>query len=328
MRINRLGGDDHFDRILRENRVVQRAAPLGRTSVTNGHTEFNGNESILVNGSGKVTGWWIVTGWLKVVGTLLMEGFMSITGNVTATGIFNQNGPWNLAGTGGITGDVSSTGNWTQTGFYTISAGGKITVLGPLPMVIGTTSGGRPGIAFPGGVLSSSADRIVMEGGGSVGVIAASNFAGLYYDSGHNLATGSTGTVINGGLKVFGEKLFVMEHPLKDGFELRHGATESPVSGTEYWGEGRLDQNGAARVNLPDYFDALNKPAGRTVLVTGRGYALDWSDIDANHFTVTGVPGGRFSWLVKAERFGGDFVVEEIADQNWMGFGDSKNSVQ
>jgi hypothetical protein len=152
MRRNRLHSTDKFERVLKENRVVQRAAPLGRTSVTNGHTEFNGNESLIVNGSQKVNGWLIVTGTLRLIGSLLMEGFMTITGNVTATGVFNQNGPWNLAGTGGITGNVSSTGNWTQTGSYTVNGNGQIRFgnvkMGP------TAVGGVSGITAESGTLA------------------------------------------------------------------------------------------------------------------------------------------------------------------------------
>lgn len=70
------------------------------------------------------------------------------------------------------------------------------------------------------------------------------------------------------------------------------------------------------RVLLPDYFEQLAKPYGRAVMVTGRGFAPDWTDITGNYFTVTGKPGGRFSWLVKAARHGADFAVEtEVASE-------------
>jgi hypothetical protein len=124
------------------------------------------------------------------------------------------------------------------------------------------------------------------------------------------LQTNGSGTSINGGLQVYGTKNFVMEHPTKPGLELLHGATESPVSGIEYWGAGTVGAGGEGIIELPEYFEALAKPDGRVAFVTPRGSAVDWTDVIDGKVTVYGTPGTKYSWLVKAERFGGDFDVE------------------
>jgi len=118
---------------------------------------------------------------------------------------------------------------------------------------------------------------------------------------------------VQGSLGVTGSKNFIMDHPTKPGMLLVHGSTESPVSGVEYWGYGTVGANGEDVIVLPEYFEALAKPDNRTAFVTGRGEALDWSDIVDGTVTVYGNPGTKYSWLVKAERFGGDFEVEREA---------------
>lgn len=129
-----------------------------------------------------------------------------------------------------------------------------------------------------------------------------------------NVLVNNGGLSVSGSLSVGGSKQFVMEHPSKSGHLLRHAATESPVSGVEYWGEAVTGADGAAVVELPAYFEDLVKPAGRAVLVTPQGAPATWSGIEAGAFTVTAEPGTRFSWLVKGERIGADFPAEEVGN--------------
>lgn len=118
---------------------------------------------------------------------------------------------------------------------------------------------------------------------------------------------------VRGTLSVEGSKNFVMPHPNREGMELFHAATESAVSGVECWGTGTIPKSGEAIVRLPHYFEDLTKARNRATLVTSQGSPVTWSAISDNSFTVTGEPGAQFSWLVKAERFGGDFDVEAWA---------------
>ncbi|QGJ93469.1 minor tail protein [Arthrobacter phage Mufasa8] len=132
--------------------------------------------------------------------------------------------------------------------------------------------------------------------------------------------TSSTGPVlVIGGLTVSGTKNFVMDHPTKPGWSLKHASTESPHNGVEYWGSGTLDENGELLVNLPEYFEALTYERDRNVQLTGVGRVttpLGASRISGNAFTAYGDPGQEFDWLVKAVRKSTnpdepiDFIVE------------------
>ena len=124
---------------------------------------------------------------------------------------------------------------------------------------------------------------------------------------------------ITGGLQVSGTKNFVMSHPSKPGWLLRHASTESPVNGVEYWGEAVLDANGVATVKLPAYFEDLTKTENRIVMLTAIGTPnqLAYEPIVAGAFTVRGASDARFSWLVKAERASqpGDWPIDFAAEE-------------
>ena len=204
----------------RRIRNLATATPLARTSVTDGHTEFNGNESLLVKGSQKVSGWLVVTGWLKVVGTLLMEGFLSITGNVTATGIWNQNGPWNLAGAGGITGDVASTGTWTQSGTYTVAPGGKIIVQGPAAATLqdgelSFATGGKL-VAYPSGISAKA---------GAAELVASIAGAFLFFGT-NKVSVTSGGTYVSGNCEV-SQTMHARGALYNEGIALKAGAANN-----------------------------------------------------------------------------------------------------
>lgn len=265
--------------LLRRVLLLETTQPMGYSSVSEGRSRFIGNESVLVQGSGKVEGWWIVTGTQRV------------TGRLEGSGTLDWTGPWFLRGLGEITGDVDITGALDVLNRLTLGPSGYIEA-GTVRIDRAGTYGGR--IASTGAILALSA-------GGSVIIDGATLVAG----------EASLGATTCMSLDTIGAKNFKMQHPLKPDVWLRHGSTESPVSGVEYWGEETLPESGELTVQLPDYFEALTKADGRAVLVTARGFVADWGDIEDGTFTVTGTPGGRFSWLVKAERFGGDFPLEE-----------------
>jgi len=58
-----------------------------------------------------------------------------------------------------------------------------------------------------------------------------------------------------------------IKHPLAGGRKLVHAAIEGPESAVYYRGEGQLT-NGRAVVCLPQYFEALTRQDGRTVMLT------------------------------------------------------------
>ena len=64
---------------------------------------------------------------------------------------------------------------------------------------------------------------------------------------------------VDGGLDVGGSKNFKITHPLDPDMWLRHAAIESNEVKNLYDGEVTTDENGIAVIELPDYFESLNK---------------------------------------------------------------------
>lgn len=240
---------------------------------------------------------------------ILSSGYLNIDGDLTGDGRLDWTGVVYLRGPTGVQGNFATSGNTVIGGTLkvegvttldadvtlnedlTLGASGQITA--------GTVRINRFG-SYGGQILSTG--TVLYLGAGQTVIVGAE-----YLSTNKIAATDIEGFTLD----ILGAKSFRIPHPLKPGYWLRHGSTESPVSGIEYWGEGVLDDTGHSVIELPDYFDELAKLDGRTPFATGRGFAADWTDIDDGKFTVTGKPGGRFSWLVKAERIGGDFLLEE-----------------
>lgn len=99
-------------------------------------------------------------------------------------------------------------------------------------------------------------------------------------------------------------KTFVIDHPNDPDRWLVHATTESPHNGVEYWGTVELDEDGLVEVALPDYFEQLTRAEGRAVFLS----TVDIPDSVAatypkeGQFTISGTPGRRVNWLVKAVR--------------------------
>jgi hypothetical protein len=65
-----------------------------------------------------------------------------------------------------------------------------------------------------------------------------------------------------------GTKNFRIVHPLDKSKTLTHSCIEGPEAAVFYRGEGQTDEEGRATITLPDYFEALTRPEGRTVMLT------------------------------------------------------------
>lgn len=297
--------DNPIPSILRRLRILETTAPVGFTSISRGALRVASNEGLLVQGSQKVEGWLVVTGTERVTGLLEVLGTLSVAGQMNVTGPLNTSGEMN------VNGPLKVSGAATLGAILTLAAGGKILGGGM------TIEGGKVKFDTGASLEADGGGARLISGGSGPRAYVFPGSAGMQFDPSRGVQVNGTGTHVagmlwaDGGLQTQGSKNFIMNHPLKPGHWLRHGSTESPVSGIEYWGAVELDRSGRAVVDLPDYFEELAKPAGRTVLVTGRGFAADWTDITDGSFEIAGSPGGRASWLVKAERFGGDFLLEE-----------------
>ena len=118
-------------------------------------------------------------------------------------------------------------------------------------------------------------------------------------------------TQINGNLNVTGTLTkgygsFVIDHPLDpENKLLRHNFVESPENLLIYRGKVRLDDNGEAMVEMPDYFKALSAEENTTVSLTAIGKPFltgyEWHS-DLSRLMVYGERNREVAWVVYADR--------------------------
>lgn len=290
---------------------VERAAPLGYSSITRGGMRIASAEGLTIQGTSRTTG------TQNIDGTLNGSGSFDWTGPSWMRGAFGIQGSTTISGTLGVSSTATFSGNTNIGGTCTIGAtltvNGNTTLNGDVTLNNDLTLGAS-------GQITAGTVRINPFGGYGGQVVSTGTV--LYLGAGQTVIVGAEYLSTNKiaatdieafSLDVLGPKNFRIPHPMKDEHWLRHGSTESPVSGTEYTGRVTVGHDGSAIVELPEYFEALNKPNGRTVQVTpvGRPFAVGADEVADGSFTAYGEPGREVFWLVKAERFGGDFLLEE-----------------
>lgn len=116
---------------------------------------------------------------------------------------------------------------------------------------------------------------------------------------------GAYGVFSNGNLAATGTKTFIIDHP--DDPEnkfLRHFSTESNEVLNIYRGNAEFDANGEAVVELPEYFEKINKnPSYNLTPVGGFAQLYIKEKITDNKFIIGGGQAGmEVSWTVYAER--------------------------
>ncbi|RLP70864.1 hypothetical protein D9V30_00045 [Mycetocola reblochoni] len=296
--------------LARRIKRLENASPLGYSSVSRGAVEILSQDGLIVEGSASVTGLLKGSGTLNWTGPANLNGKVSVGGNISATGTAEFGGKTTISGDADVSGKLNVTGDTrlrantriegkaTLEDDLTVTGNGRIKV-GTGMTLTPQTLNGFAQIQAPAG-LKIAGDNLQVDG-----FLAVSQRISA---SGRIFA--------NGGLETTGPKNFVMRHPDDQTKVLRHGATESPVSGIEYWDSAVIGDSGVYEVRLPDYFESLAKPEGRTVFVTGNGFSPSWTKITAGRFTVSGEPKRSFSWLVKAERYGGDFDLISDYEEN------------
>lgn len=254
-----------------------------------------GSAGLRVHSGGFIT---IENGGLDVTGTATVAGVL------TGSGTLDWWGPSILRGTVNVTGDIYTSGQMGIAGLLTVA--GATTLNGAVTMNNDLTLGTGRVLAGPLRI-----DRAGGYGGrvysSSILVLEAANAVLIPND------VDIRGVLLTDGLDVDGPKNFRIDHPTKPGYWLRHGSTESPVSGTEYKGTATIGPDGSVDVELPDYFEALNKPDNRTVHVTAVGlpFLVGADKPRDGKVTIYGDPGREVDWIVKAEREGADFPLEE-----------------
>jgi hypothetical protein len=115
-------------------------------------------------------------------------------------------------------------------------------------------------------------DRLVIRsngyvaiGDGFTGANERLHVQGNIRADGNLMARGNV--VAEGDVVARGAKKFAIEHPTRPGRTLAHAAVEGPEAAVYYRGEARL-VDGRAVVELPEYFEALTRAEGRTVMLT------------------------------------------------------------
>jgi hypothetical protein len=156
------------------------------------------------------------------------------------------------------------------------------------------------------GVWASGGNSIDGDSGKSGGIgILAEGGSGSGRGATHGLAGKFLGDVqVTGTLSKAGGS-FKIDHPLDpENKYLSHSFVESPDMMNIYNGNVTTNQNGMAVVELPDYFDSLNRDFRYQLTVVGQfAQAIVAEEVKNNRFTIqTSAPGVKVSWQVTGIR--------------------------
>jgi hypothetical protein len=238
-------------------------------------------------------------------GAVIMPGAQTETVAVAAMGLGDA---WGLAA-GSPSGIAVAAASLSGTGVSASSDYGH--------GVIGAsfTSNGVGGYSSSGnGVYGESSTSYGVHGrsdsgDGVFGEASAANKSGVYAVNTNpaGYAGYFNGRVqVNGDFQVSGgTKNFVIEHPLEPGRLLVHAAVESSEVLNTYSGNVFLDRSGAAEVELPAWFEAINADVRYQLTAVGApAPALHVAEeVAGNRFRIAGGPPGlKVSWELTAVR--------------------------
>jgi len=152
-----------------------------------------------------------------------------------------------------------------------------------------------------GAADTNSTLLLVNDSGSSHYVLYAEDILGAHY-----VRTSSVGDLAATGALIGASKNFKIDHPVDPTNKyLMHTSVESPDMKDIYDGVTMLDENGQARVELPSYFEALNKDFRYQLTAIGAPgpnlYVAE--EVSGNHFLIAGgQPGAKVSWQVTGIR--------------------------
>jgi hypothetical protein len=229
------------------------------------------------------------------IGTQNPGAGLAVVSNVaSATGIYaqagnaasgsNQDGGTGLEAFGG-SGDLNTTEN--------VNGGTGLTADGGL----GVNFGGDGGV-FTGS--ANVANDAFGGGDGIVAIVGSSATGDFAPDAGFFSGQITVTQGVNGSVGIL-----QMDHPLDPANKLlQHAAVESPDMKNIYDGNITTDAAGEAVVELPDYFEALNRDFRYQLTVIGQfAQAIVANKIANNRFTVhTDKPNVEVSWQVTGIR--------------------------
>ncbi len=126
-----------------------------------------------------------------------------------------------------------------------------------------------------------------------------------------------------------GSGTFVIDHPLHPrSMLLYHSFVESPDAKNVYDGIARLDENGEAAIQLPEYFEALNENFRYQFFPIDEAmpHLYIKQEVRDNAFVVAGgEPRGRISWQVTGVRHDPFIVAHPIRVEVPKGAGQPVN---
>ena len=294
---NFIGTTDNVDLVIKTNNSERmRVSNTGNIGIG----IITPTNKLQVNGSNDTAIY--ATGSYKTVGyfknTSTTSDYSGVYGECANTDHWGYGGYFK-GGYRGVYGEVSPTGSNSYYGVYGKVSGGSGTNYGVYGNV---ASGSGTNCGVYGYVYGSVGSNNYGVYGYATG--GSTNWAG-YFNGNVNI----TGSISKG------SGSFLIDHPLDPlNKTLRHNFVESPENLCMYRGKVKLDANGAAAVNMPDYFKALTKEDEATVTLTPIGQhpfltSYEWNE-DFSAFTVYGNPNSEVSYQVLADR--DDPVIHQL----------------
>jgi hypothetical protein len=219
----------------------------------------------------------------------------------------------------GVFGEATATSGSTRGILGRSSSTSGVGVLGEATATTGNTYGGlfqnlsSSGVGVYGHAQATTGTNFGVvgrsespSGRGVVGVAEASTGTNYGVLGRTNSSADGWGVYAGGRLGASGTKSFQIDHPLRpETHFLNHFCIEAPEPYNLYRGTVTLDANGEAWVQLPDYFEAINRDA--SYHLTPIGAAMPnlhvAVEIQGNRFKIAGgAPYKKVSWEVKAVR--------------------------
>lgn len=250
----------------------------------------NGNTGMVGNGTGGGSLGMSGTGFFGVKGTATAGDFGVGVFGVSDSGTNAVGVRGDSASGTGVAGLSASTNGIGVVGLSTSDSGTGVSGSGHFGVFGNSTGNSSSGAGVFG--LSTNAARPAVVG---INTVPGVGFAGIF-----------SGNVFVGGIFAASVKAFKIDHPLDPGRKyLSHSSVESPDMKNVYDGVVTLQADGQAWVELPAYFEALNKDFRYQLTSIGAPAPNLYiaQEVSGNRFQIAGgQPGGKVSWQVTGIR--------------------------
>jgi hypothetical protein len=279
--------------------IISSTSPGPYSAAVRGHNNGTGASGIGVWGSQDGSGWGVYGTSVSGIG---VRGYASAPSGTTY-GVYGESASQDgrgvfgdatatSGGAFGVYGRSASPSGAGVYGYATATSGANFGVYGLSTSPSGT---GVFGLAAASGAAFGVVGVTYSTASSSYGVIGGEPSGG----AGHAVFADGT-------LAATGTKSFQIDHPLSpETHYLNHFCTEGPEPYNVYRGTVVLDANGEAWVQLPDYFEAINRDPSYHLTAVGAPMPnLHVAvKIQNNRFKIAGgAPGKEVSWRIEAVR--------------------------